>query len=412
MPPLTASDWKAAVHPDATTLSPTRTEVVAFDLEGRPTSWFRDGRTFKRSLASDVLGRRTVDGVRQRWKVPTGDAHALFARAHDVAAAARDALHAGGLQPTAVVAHARPSASEAGAAPASDEVLAELDDRLRRSLAWTPARLAAERDRFAAAYAPIPILPPDQYGAVVLQATFGCSWNRCTYCSFYQDRPFQVRPPQAFAAHLEAVRALLGRAADARRSVFLADGNALVLANARLRPLFAAARQVFPDRPFAGFVDVFGGERKGVDDWRELRALGLERVAIGVETGHDPLLGWLNKPGGADEAAAFVADLKRAGLRVAVILMVGVGGTSFAAAHVRDTAALLARLELSAGDVVYLSPFVVHPGSGYAERAASDGVAPLDAAARTAQYATLRAASRAAAPRTPVARYDIDEFVY
>ena len=206
MPPLTAADWKVAVHPDATTLSPTRTEVVAFDLEGRPTSWFRDGRTFKRSLASDVLGRRTVDGVRQRWHVPTDDAHAKFARAHEVAGAARDALHAGSLQPTAAVALARPSATEAGAAPASDEVLAELDDRLRRSLAWTPARLAAERDRFAAAYAPIPILPPDQYGAVVLQATFGCSWNRCTYCSFYQDRPFQVRPPEAFAAHVEAVR--------------------------------------------------------------------------------------------------------------------------------------------------------------------------------------------------------------
>ena len=92
--------------------------------------------------------------------------------------------------------------------------------------------------------------------------------------------------------------------------------------------------------------------------------------------------------------------------------MVGVGGARFAEAHVRDTAALLARLELGTGDVVYLSPFVVHPGSGYAERAAADGVAPLDAAARTAQYATLRAAARAAAPRTPVARYDIDEFVY
>jgi radical SAM superfamily enzyme YgiQ (UPF0313 family) len=216
----------------------------------------------------------------------------------------------------------------------------------------------------------------------------------------------------AFEAHVDAVQALFGRAADARRSVFLADGNALVLGNARLRPLLEAARGAFPDRPFAGFVDVFGGERKGVDAWRELRALGLERVAIGIETGHDPLLGWLNKPGSANEAAAFVADLKGAGVRVAVILMVGVGGARFAEAHVRDSARLLHRLALDAGDVVYLSPFVVHAGTGYAERAAADGVAPLDPAAIAAQYGVLRAAARAAAPRTPVARYDIDEFLY
>lgn len=371
--------------------------MVSYDLEGRVRSWFVDGTVFKRTLASDVVARRSEAsptpmgprGPRHRWAVPADEADALFRRAAALAEAAEGAMDA-------VPVDARDA----------------LRARLRDARGWSPERLRDERARFAGAYAPIPILPPDQYGAVVLQATFGCSWNRCTFCSFYQDRPFQVRPVEAFEAHVESVRDLLGRAAEARRSVFLADGNALVLANVRLRPILEGARAAFPDRPFAGFVDVFGGERKGVDDWRELRALGLERVAIGVETGHDPLLAWLNKPGGADEAAAFVADLKRAGVRVAVILMVGVGGARFAEAHVRDTAALLARLALDAGDVVYLSPFVVHPGSGYDERARAEGVAPLDPAATTAQYRALRTAARAAAPRTPVARYDIDEFVY
>ncbi|MFN2322608.1 MAG: radical SAM protein [Trueperaceae bacterium] len=389
--------WRIAVQPTATVLSPSRSEVVSYDLEGRVRSWFVDGTVYKRTLASDVVARRSepgdvpaaARGPRHRWAVPDDEADALFARAAALAEAAQGAAEA-------VPANAR----------------TELRARLQDARVWSPERLRAERGRFAAAYAPIPILPPDQYGAVVLQATFGCSWNRCTFCSFYQDRPFQVRPPAAFDAHVAAVAELFGRAAADRRGVFLADGNALVLANARLRPILDAARDAFPDRPFAGFVDVFSGERKSVDDWRELRALGLERVAIGVETGHDPLLAWLNKPGGADAAAAFVADLKRAGLRVAIILMVGVGGARFAEAHVRDTAALLERLAPGAGDVVYLSPFVVHPGSGYAERAAGDGVQPLEPSAIAEQYRVLRAAARDLAPRTPVARYDIDEFVY
>jgi hypothetical protein len=410
MPSPAAVDWKVAVQPGATTLSPTRTEVVAFDLEGRPTSWFREGRTFKRSLASEVVGRRTVDGVRRRWRVPEAEAHAAFARAHEVAHAARDALHSGRLDPTAGASIAPPSVGAALAAP--DEVAEALDERLQRSLAWTPERLAAERERFAAAYAPISILPPDQYGAVVVQATFGCSWNRCTFCSFYQDRPFQVRPPAALAAHLAAVRALLGRSAEARRGVFLADGNALVLANARLRPVFAEVHAAFPGRPIAGFVDVFGGERKPLEDWRELRALGLTRVAIGLETGHDPLLAYLNKPGGADEATAFVAVLKEAGIAVAPIVMAGVGGHRFASAHVRETAALIARLSLGAGDLVYVSPFVLHADSAYAARAEADGLRPLSEAETARQVDELLRAARAGAPSARASRYPIDEFVY
>ena len=385
-----ASDWRIAVQPGATVLSPARDEVLGLDLEGRPRSWFVGGRTFKRSLASDVFGRRTVDGVRRRWRVPEDEAATLFARTARLIETARD--------------------TAAGAVPAAHRP--ELAARLDRARAWTPARLRAERGRFLAAYAPIGILPPDQYGAVVLQATFGCSWSRCTFCSFYQDRAFEVRPPAAFDAHLTAVRALLGRDAEARRGVFLADGNALVLANARLRPVFAAARATFPNRPFAGFVDVFSGERKPVDDWRELRALGLARVAIGVETGHDPLLAYLNKPGGADAAADFVALLKSAGLSLQVILMAGVGGRRFAGGHERDTARLLARLPLTEGDVVYLSPFVVQPGSAYEARAAAEGLAPLAPEERSAQLERLRGAARTAVPAARVALYPIDEFVY
>ncbi len=388
--PVAPHAWHVALQPGATVLSPTRDEVLSLDLEGRPRSWFLRGNTFKRSLASEVFGRRTTDGVRRRWRVPEADATKLFERAAEVVAAA--------------LAEAAPTL------PAARRP--ELVARLERARAWTPDRLRAERDRFLATYAPITILPPDQYGSAVLQATFGCSWNRCTFCSFYQDRAFEVRPAAAFEAHVAAVRDLLGRDADARRGVFLADGNALVLANARLEQIFATATAAFPDQPLAGFVDVFSGERKPPRDWRELRDWGLRRVAVGAETGHDPLLAYLNKPGGADAAAAFVAQLKAAGLAVQVILMAGVGGRRFAEAHLRDTARLLERLPLSPGDLVYLSPFVLQPGSAYAERAEAEGLEPLTPAERTEQLAALRGAARRAVPAAQVALYPIDEFVY
>ncbi|MEJ2359038.1 MAG: hypothetical protein P8Y13_13310, partial [Deinococcales bacterium] len=237
----------------ATTLSRNRREVVSFDAEGRPQSWMVEGRTYKRSLASEVFGRRTVDGVRRRWRVDVADAEAHFRLAQEVAAEAEEALAAGRL---------RRSAGAERFRPLTDDESAELAARVGRMRAWDPARLAGERQRFLAAYEPVSILPPDQYNAVVLQATYGCSWNRCTFCTFYQDRPFRVREVGAFAEHVDAVLELLGRAVRGRRGVFFGDGNALVLSNARLEPLFAEVRRAMPEQPVSSFVDVFGGERK------------------------------------------------------------------------------------------------------------------------------------------------------
>ncbi len=396
------SAFLVSIRPGGTTLSRDRREVVSFDLEGRPQSWMSAGKTYKRSLASEVFGRRTVDGVRRRWRVDASQVPGHFHLTGEAASAANEALAAGRLR----------RADGAGLRPLDEAEEDELGRRLERILGWTPQRLLAERARFLRAYRPVSILPPDQYGSVVLQATYGCSWNRCTFCTFYQDRPFQVREPDAFAEHVDAVRALLGRAAEAREGVFFGDGNALVLSNARLAPLMEIVRSTFPGRPLSSFVDVFGGERKPPAAWRELAEQGLGRVAIGLETGSDALLGYLNKPGSADEAAAFVATLKEAGIAVAVIVMVGAGGARFADAHERETAALLERLPLGAGDLVYLSPFVVQPGSAYAARAAAEGLRPLTPAERAGQYARLRDAARRAAPAARVALYHIDEFVY
>src|SRR5262245_60532474 len=226
---LRVLDWTCAWREESTTLSPDpeHATVYSFDLEGRPISWFVDERLYKRSLASEVHGRDQLHGARRRFVVAPEQAAEMFERILTSVASA-------------------PTAS----------LDAALRHRLEDILRWTPRALLDEKRRFEEAYRPVSILPPDQYLAVVLQASFGCSWNRCTYCDFYQDNPFRARTLEEFDAHAFAVEALLGRGAALRKSVFLADGNALVLSVERLRPLFEIARRVFPGRPLAGFVDV------------------------------------------------------------------------------------------------------------------------------------------------------------
>jgi radical SAM superfamily enzyme YgiQ (UPF0313 family) len=380
---VTVHDWIFSAKVHSTAVSPDRQTVYSFDLEGRPLAWYERGRTYKRSLSSEVYGRERVGGRRRYWKISPEEAAEQF----------REMLLTVSHAPTAEV----------------DGVVA---DRLDEILRWTPEALLAERARFDAVYDEIGILPPDQYLAVVLQATSGCSWNRCTFCSFYQDEPFRARTAAEFLEHARAVAALLGRADRLRKRIFLASGNALILANRRLLPIVRLARESFPGRPWSGFVDVVAGERKHLEEWAELRRVGLERVHVGLETGDDRLLSWLNKPGSGEESLEFVSTLKRAGLKVSVILMVGVGGERFAVDHVRNTSALTHRLPLGQGDTVYLSPFVEHRGSGYARRATDEGVLPLDPRQREAQYAELHEAIRRSHPLVQVTRYDIREHIY
>jgi radical SAM superfamily enzyme YgiQ (UPF0313 family) len=381
--PLRIDDWIVSARERSTCVSPDRATVYSFDREGRPLSWFERGRVYKRSLASDVHARERIAGARRRFKLTRPEAIERF----EVMRECVTRSSAIGLDPEAA-------------------------GRIERILAWTPERLLDERARFDRAYRPVTILPPDQYLAVVLQATFGCSWGRCTFCDFYDEQPFEARSVEEFAGHVGDVRVLLGRAAGLRRCIFLGSGNALLLPNSRLLPLLRVASEAFPARRWSGFVDVLTGRRKSRNDWEELREMGLSRVHVGLETGDDGLLAWLNKPGTRERAVEFVSTLKRAGVGVAVILMVGVGGRGFASEHVRSSLEMVSGLPLGAGDIVYLSPFIEPPDSAYASRAAEEGVQVLPAAQRERQYRRLHDGIRKMHPEVRTSRYDIREFVY
>ena len=149
-------------------------------------------------------------------------------------------------------------------------------------------------------------------------------------------------------------------------------------------------------------------------DWQELRGRGLQRVYIGMESGHDPLLRWLNKPGNAVDVLDAVQTLKTAGVAVSVIVMSGVGGAAFADAHVRDSVALLNAMPLGWGDLIYISEFRQQPGSDYVRMAAQNDVRALAPDELHAQTQMLRNEYRAPDPNQPpqFSAYNIDEFIY
>ena len=197
--------------------------------------------------------------------------------------------------------------------PADRRYLAEA---LALVLDFGPDRLAADGALFRALYQPVSILPPDQYLALVLQATEGCSWNRCTFCGLYRDRAFRIHSPESFRDHCARVRDFFGEGMSLRRGIFLADANALIIPQARLVAIFRDRAGIFRACRTVRARSIRSSARstwtrKSAEDWADLHALGLKRAYIGLETGDDDLLRFLNKPGTVQDAIEAVRGAAR-----------------------------------------------------------------------------------------------------
>ncbi|ABU59628.1 radical SAM protein [Roseiflexus castenholzii] len=370
-------------------------EVLTYDRGGRLWTLVRHGRAYRRGLNGQVLEKRHVNGALIRRRLSDAEATDLIGLAAARMAALRNAL-----------------ASEASARIGMNDALNDVLEMLERAACFDAAVHRADCATFARVYDPVGILPPDQYLAVVLQATEGCSFNTCTFCDFYRDRRFRIKSPDEFRAHARLVRAFLGDSLLMRRSIFLGEANALAAPTRRLEAFIEIAREEIGALPVHAFLDALTGRKKSVEEYARLGMLGLKRVSIGLESGHDPLLAFVQKPSSAADAAETVATLKQAGIAVSLIVLVGLGGDRFAAGHVVDTVALLNRMPLGAGDIVYFSTLVERAQAPYSARSAEAGIRPLDIAELRAQRQAIVEGLRFGSSGPQIATYDIHEFIY
>jgi hypothetical protein len=311
----------------------------------------------------------------------------------------------------------------------SAQAMELLDRSLSRAAAFDAQAARIDHERFTAVYGEIPILPPDQYRALVLLATGGCAYNRCTFCGFYRDSAFRRLAADEFRTHAREAIAYHGRDAAARRGVFLGQANALTgprswreeilrVANDEWNSL-GSGNDLAKGRGVRGagissFIDAFTGRSMDADEFRELRSLNLGRLYLGVETGDSRLLEWLRKPATIAGMIETVHAAKQGGVSVGIILLVGAGGEAYFESHVRETTELLRAMRLGKDDYVYLSPMTEAAGAEYAALAAEAGIEPLSAVRMAEQTSRLKAVFLdVPRDRRPyVAHYEVAQFVY
>jgi len=221
-----------------------------------------------------------------------------------------------------------------------------------------------------------PIRPPSEAGSLLIRITRNCPWNRCTFCPVYKGADFSLRPVEHVLEDIDrvhnyvsalrnreragskiyrqdiekmtagsqevdraALNSALNWASNGMRSIFLQDANSLVIKPDNLITILEHLQQCFPwvDR-VTSYARSHTIAKIKDEKLARMRAAGLSRIHIGMESGSDKVLQRVKK--GVDKKTHIAAGLKvkNAGMELSEYIMPGLGGREFSKDHALESA--------------------------------------------------------------------------
>lgn len=202
--------------------------------------------------------------------------------------------------------------------------------------------------------------PPYEASSLLLEATAGCTHHKCKFCTLYHELPFQFRmspledvkrdlqeaqlwsadPVAMLAARLQGIP----RPQSIQR-VFLTGANPFVLKYQRLMEIADLIRSYIPSVKTIGcFARVTDAALKSDRELASLRQAGYDGLTIGVETGDDEALQFMNKGYAAADIAEQCRRLDRVGIQYSFFYLAGISGAGRGEAGARATAEVFNQL--------------------------------------------------------------------
>jgi len=204
-------------------------------------------------------------------------------------------------------------------------------------------------------YEGIVIRPPSEARSLILQATFGCSHNQCTFCPTYKGARFRIKDEERLFAEIEETAAL-----RPWRRVFLADGDALIIPQPRLLRILDRLKSSVRGLERVG---IYGNAKsilkKSVEEVIELRTRGLGLIYFGLESGDDPTLEFIRKGKTAAEMIEAGRRVKQCGIALSITVLLGIAG-SRGREHAIETGRVLSAID---PDFVGALTVMVVPGT-------------------------------------------------
>ena len=223
-----------------------------------------------------------------------------------------------------------------------------------------------------------PIRPPSEAYSLLIRVTRNCPWNRCKFCHTYKGQKFELRSVEEIKQDIRAAKAIqdeikemtwrsgqgdrLQEVAamvfnnppdDAHRNValwmyaggesaFLQDANTLIMRTDELVEVIKFLKETFPGiNRITSYARSNTAAKKKLEELIKLRKAGLSRIHIGLETGYDPLLEYVDKGVTAAEHIAGGKSVVASGISLSEYVVLGLGGRKMWREHAIQTAKVL-----------------------------------------------------------------------
>jgi biotin synthase-like enzyme len=223
-----------------------------------------------------------------------------------------------------------------------------------------------------------PIRPPSEAYSLLLRLTRNCPWNRCKFCHVYKGKKFELRSVEEIKQDILAVKAIEDKIKETSwksgyggsveavaaailnnppneaffnvalwlyhggTSAFLQDANTLIM---RTNELVEALRFLKQTLPTITRITSYGRSKtaaqKKVEELVQLREAGLSRLHIGLESGYDPVLKYMDKGVTAAEHIKGGRNIVEAGISLCEYVLLGLGGKKMWREHATETARVL-----------------------------------------------------------------------
>lgn len=180
--------------------------------------------------------------------------------------------------------------------------------------------------------------PPAEADSLILQIDEGCPYNRCTFCGMYRHVRYRRRTLKEIQSLIEDE----SRYAPDTRRVFLADGDVMRRPFPELHDILILLNQHLPA---LARVNLYATGNAILSKTNEelcaLREQKLHTLYLGLESGDEATLQAVRKGETAELMIEAGRRAQACGLRVSVMILLGLGGQSRLREHAEATATAL-----------------------------------------------------------------------
>ncbi|MCS7280064.1 MAG: radical SAM protein [Desulfobacterota bacterium] len=221
-----------------------------------------------------------------------------------------------------------------------------------------------------------PIRPPSEATSLLVRVTRNCPWNQCIFCPAYKGTKFSRRTVEEVKRDIDEMAEEYEQFSRAVLTVFLQDADSLIIKTEDLIEILSHIKKRFPTvRRITSYARATTLRKKSLEELRMLRAAGLNRIHVGMESGSEEVLRLVKKGITKEDIIEGGLKAKDAGMELSEYIMPGLGGKLLSETHAKETAEVLNIIE---PHFIRVRTFAIHPLSPLARMAKEGTFIPLN----------------------------------